>query len=221
MTELSCRAGSRGGMCTALVQNREGDRTSRATCLSEAGTHVPRLCGCWDKDQSNRTENAGASANSTRPDFAEGKEPRAAPLCCPESPRSAVWGGQAGSSDDPGRHRAGFLRVSTAPAHTPPARLPNPSHGCCGLLRSWTAHYRVWTRGEFETSKKNCHQPRPHKGNRSGRPGFGGVSREATGRITKRKHAELPGAPAANNSVLLTTKVRDRDKGTEKWRKTG
>lgn len=35
----------------------------------------------------------------------------------------------------------------------------------------------------------------------------------------KRKHAELPGEPAANNSVLLTTKVRDRDKGTEKMEK--
>lgn len=46
-------------------------------------------------------------------------------------------------------------------------------------------------------------------------------SREAIRRIMKRKHAELPGEPAANNSVLLTTKVRDRDKGTEKWRKIG
>lgn len=35
----------------------------------------------------------------------------------------------------------------------------------------------------------------------------------------KRKHAELPGEPAANNSVLLTTKVRDRDKGTENGEK--
>lgn len=50
---------------------------------------------------------------------------------------------------------------------------------------------------------------------------WGGQGREAIRRIMKRKHAELPGEPAANNSVLLTTKVRDRDKGTEKWRKTG
>lgn len=33
--------------------------------------------------------------------------------------------------------------------------------------------------------------------------------------VRKRKHAELPGEPAASTSVLLTTKVRDRDKGTE------
>lgn len=44
-------------------------------------------------------------------------------------------------------------------------------------------------------------------------PGFPGV--------TKRKHAELPGEPAANTSVLLTAKVRDRDKGTENGEKHG
>lgn len=36
----------------------------------------------------------------------------------------------------------------------------------------------------------------------------------------RRKHAELPGEPA-NSSVLLTAKVRDRDKGTEKGREQG
>lgn len=40
-------------------------------------------------------------------------------------------------------------------------------------------------------------------------------------RVTKRKHAELPGEPAANTSVLLTAKVRDRDKGTENGEKHG
>lgn len=44
---------------------------------------------------------------------------------------------------------------------------------------------------------------------------------QAIRRIMQRKHAELPGEPAANNSVLLTTKVRDRDKGTENGEKQG
>lgn len=57
----------------------------------------------------------------------------------------------------------------------------------------------------------------------SGSPGgqaFPG-SRQASNGVTKRKHAELPGEPAANTSVLLTTKVRDRDKGTENGEKQG
>ena len=192
--------------------------------------HAPRSHGCHKKDQRNRDLGAsprkvhspsafwlnvfcgrilrfGASANSMHHDFAEvTKRPKGSLA----NPRSAVWMGHAGNP---------CQTHSPLPSFKIPFPSPKPfAH----LL--WA--YAVLDSSLSVTEPWNFRAQRRTENGLDQIKGADPASRALVGsteaiRIMKRKHAELPGEPAANNSVLLTTKVRDRDKGTEKWRKTG
>lgn len=149
--------------------------------------------------------------------FAGVKEPKAAPLYLPENPRSAVWVDQAGCSEDLGQSHSRFLRGQHGSGTRIPRQCPE---AFAQRLWAYTSLHSLLLRLEAWTLRPPRKTANGLDQIKGADLGFCG-SREATGRSMKRKHAELPGEPAANNSVLLTTKVRDRDRGTEKWRKTG
>lgn len=208
-------------MCPALTSKQGGVGQGQAACPTEDRLQDPlawtlggRRQECWGFTTNSQSLRRwavcsveassgfvvlGASASTHMTLLRSEKEPKRPPwLLC--KPQVGSVGGQVPS----------FPRFLPSCSQSP-ASIPSPFCTCWGRMCSWGAHTKAQKHGEPELTEK----PKVALG------GGGRGGREAIRRIMKRKHAELPGEPAANNSVLLTTKVRDRDKGTEKWRKTG